>query len=81
MEAQAILTSLHFIGAELVAAVDLYKEQNIPQNIERIERQDIKVLLFIVFKIKLKLLISLNTRVCYKMKFKSSLGSFFSFHQ
>ena len=27
MKAQAILTSLHFIGAELVAAIDLYKEK------------------------------------------------------
>ena len=43
MEAQAILTSLHFIGAELVAAVDLYKEKIIPQDIERNERQDINI--------------------------------------
>ena len=27
MEAQAILTSLHFIGADLVAAVDFHKEK------------------------------------------------------
>ena len=77
MEAQAILTSLHFIGAELVAAVDLYKEKIIPQDIERNERQDIKVLLFIVNKIKLKLLISINTSVCYITE--SSLGTFFSY--
>ena len=37
MEAQSILTSLHFIGAELMVAVHLYKSTRkiTPQDIER----------------------------------------------
>ena len=63
MKAQAILTSLHFVRAELVIAVDLYQEK-----IHHNDRQDIEVLLFIVLKIKLKFLFSLSTRVHDKRK-------------
>ena len=73
MEAQAILTSSHFIRNELLVAVDT------TQDIERktfYDGQDIKVLLFIVYKIKFKFLISLNTRVRHIRK--SSLGIYFS---
>ena len=41
------------------------------------DRQDIKVPLFIVYKLKLKFIISFNTRVRYI--WKSSLGIFFSY--
>ena len=50
------------------------------QDIERktlYDQQEIKVLLFIVYKIKLKFLIILKTRVCYIRM--SSLGLFFSY--
>ena len=78
MEAQAILTSLHFVRAELVIAVDLYQEKIhhkiLKENKTLYDRQDIEVLLFIVHKIKLKFLFSLSTRVHDKRK--SFLGIF-----
>ena len=79
MKAQAILTSLHFIGAELAAAVDLYKEKIYTTRYWKkwTTGHNIEVLLVTVCKIKLKFLISLNTRLCYITK--SSLGIFFSF--
>ena len=69
MEAQAIPTSLHFIRAELEVAFDLYQEKDTPQDIERetiYDRQDIKVLLFIVYKIKVKFPISIRVRYIRK---------------
>ena len=78
MEAQPILTSLHFIGAELVAAVDLHKEKKFTTRYWKkwTTRHKHMVLLFSVYKIKLNVLINFNTRECYITK--SSLGTFFS---
>ena len=79
MEAQAILTSFHFIRSGLVVAAKLHQEKGTPQDIERktlYDKQDIKGLLFIYHKIKLKFPIILSTRVRYIRK--SSLGMFFS---
>ena len=55
-----------------MVAVDLYQEKYTSQIIEiktLYDRQDIEVLLFIVNKIKLKFISSLNTRVRYIRKF------------
>ena len=55
-----------------MVAVDLYQEKYTSQIIEiktLYDRQDIEVLLFIVNKIKLKFISSLNTRVRYITKF------------
>ena len=52
---QAIITTLHFIRAELVVAADYIPRKNAPQDIERktlYDRQDIKVLLFLSYKLK-----------------------------
>ena len=69
--------SFHFIKAKLVIVVDLYMipRKNASQDIESktfYDRRNIKVLLSIVYKIKLEFLINLNTRVrCIR---KSPLG-------
>ena len=80
METQAILTSFHFIRKWVSGRSKFTPTKSTPQDIERktlYDRQDIKVMLFIGHKIKLKFLIIPNMEVRYIIK--SSLGIFFSY--
>ena len=58
-----------------MVAVDFYKEKIYRNDVKRNGRQDINVQLFVVYKMKLKFPVSLNTRVRYITK--SFLGIFF----
>ena len=69
MEAQAILTSLHFIGAELVVAVESDKEKYTTRYWKNKNNKTLEFCYSVFCKIKLKFLISVNMGALYNEVF------------